>query len=114
MQIKKKKQNDLFVGVSSLITTCPLCGAAFYPEEVTIIGEEPRTQLLHATCNRCSSSIVILLLMNDTGVHSVGLACDLTETDVLRFKDADPISPDDILRLHCELAARCPISENLR
>jgi len=100
MEIKKKKQNELFVSVSRLISECPLCNASFFPEEVAVISEDNRTQLLHATCNQCSSSVVILLLLGDTGIGSVGLITDLTREDVVRFKRGDLIDADDVLGLH--------------
>jgi len=100
MEIKKKKQNELFVSVSRLISDCPLCNVSFFPEEVTVIGGDNRTQLLHATCNQCSSSIVILLLLGDTGIGSVGLVTDLTREDVVRFQRGEVIDADDVLGLY--------------
>ena len=100
MEIKKKKQNELFVSVSRLIADCPLCNVSFFPQEVTVIGEDNRTQLLHATCNQCSSSVVILLLLGDTGLGSVGLVTDLTREDVAHFQRGNLIGVDDVLGLH--------------
>lgn len=107
MEIKKKKQNELFVGVSRLIADCPLCNVSFFPQEVAVIGGDNRTQLLHATCNQCSSSVVILLLMGDTGIGSVGLVTDLTREDVVRFQRGDLIDADDVLGLHQVLQNDC-------
>jgi len=107
MEIKKKKQNELFVSVSRLITECPMCNASFFPEEVTVIGEDNRIQLLHATCNQCSSSVVILLLLGDTGIGSVGVVTDLTREDIVRFQHGGLIDSDDVLGLHKILRNDC-------
>lgn len=100
MQTKRKNQNELYTSVSQLVSYCPLCDVSFYPEAVVVISEDRKIQLLHATCNHCLSSVVILLLNNEWGVSSVGLVTDLTGEDVARFKDSASVSCNDVINLH--------------
>ncbi len=100
MQTKRKNQDELFTSVSQLVSYCPLCDVSFYPEAVVVISEDRKIQLLHATCNHCYSSVVILLLNNERGVTSVGLVTDLTGEDVARFKDSECVSCNDVIELH--------------
>ncbi|MFA5134483.1 MAG: hypothetical protein WC505_01690 [Patescibacteria group bacterium] len=97
METKRKNQNELLVDASRLVSYCPLCDAPFYPEQVAVIEEDSKVQLLHATCNACAASLVILLLMNDRGVNSVGLVTDLTGADVAQFKNGEPITSNTVL-----------------
>lgn len=106
MKTKRKNQSGQNIDggqnidASILTSYCALCNASFTPQEVSVIGEGDRTQLLHVSCNHCASSIVLLLLMSELGSGSVGLITDLTEADVHQFKDAEPISTDDVLDLY--------------
>ncbi|MCH7492215.1 hypothetical protein IID19_01320 [Patescibacteria group bacterium] len=103
MKIKRKNQSGRNIDASSLTSFCALCNVSFTPKEVSVIGEGDKTQLLHVSCNHCASSIVLLLLMSELGSGSVGLITDLTEGDVRKFKDAEPISADDVLNLYRDL-----------
>ncbi|MBU0598001.1 hypothetical protein KKF61_03305 [Patescibacteria group bacterium] len=100
MENKKKKQNELLANVSGLISYCPLCNSSFHPRNVSIISEGDNIQLLHATCQYCSSAAVILLVVGDIGVRSVGLVTDLTQQDICRFSHSDYVSSDDVIGLH--------------
>lgn len=103
MKIKRKNQSGQNIDAASITSYCALCNVSFTPQEVSVIGEGDKTQLLHVSCNHCASSIVLLLLMSELGSGSVGLITDLTEEDVRKFKDEEPISTDDVLSLYREL-----------
>ena len=104
MQTKRKNQNNRsFADMASLVSYCPLCNVSFSPHRAAVVGEEGDSQLLHITCNRCASSIVLLLLIGDIGVSSVGLVTDLTEGEVMRFKSSAIVSSDDLIDLHQHL-----------
>ena len=102
MQIKKKNQNDPSLH-TQLVSYCPLCHDSFSPRQAAVIGQVGSTHLLHVTCNRCTSSLVVLLLVSELGVSSVGVVTDLAETDVERFAAGLPVTMDDCLDLHALL-----------
>lgn len=68
-----------------------------------ILEEREDAHLIHIECRRCSSSIVALILTGGIGVSSVGLITDLTSDDVLKFKDADDITANDVLDFYIAL-----------
>jgi hypothetical protein len=105
MEIKRKNQIQPLADVSTLIERCPFCDLAFQPREVSVIGDQVRTQLLHAICTRCGSAVVILLLIADIGIHSVGFLTDCTNEDVTFFKDQPAVTGDDVLAVHQALQA---------
>lgn len=82
-----------------LISYCPLCNTHYNPMSAKVIEEQEDAHLIHIECRKCSSSIVALVLTGGLGISSVGLVTDLTSDDVLRFKNAQSVSTDDVIDL---------------
>jgi len=105
MQTKRKPSNyhDHLSERLKFVSYCPLCHAYFSPSEARILDGKGDTRLLHVVCRSCSSSIVFLLLIGEVGISSVGLITDLTGEDVLKFKDFEEVTADDVLDVHTML-----------
>ncbi|MDX9893091.1 MAG: hypothetical protein RB292_01595 [Patescibacteria group bacterium] len=91
---------NLLNGSSTLGTHCPVCGLPFDPLEARVIEERQTGHLLHIKCANCHSAILAVIVANSLGLTSVGLATDLSGEEVHLFKDAKPISSDDVLEVH--------------
>lgn len=102
METKRKNRNQPFAGTSveKLVSYCPFCNTSFSPEKASVIEESKESWLLHVTCKKCASSIVLLLLIGEVGISSFGLVTDLTEQDVMRFKRSAVISANDLINLY--------------
>lgn len=85
------------------VSYCPLCNSAYNPLEAKILEEREDAHLVHVRCRNCHSAIVALIVAGGLGVSSIGLVTDLSSEDVLRFKNGEPITIDDILDLHHKL-----------
>jgi formate dehydrogenase maturation protein FdhE len=107
MQIKKKNQNEA-ISDSQLVSYCPLCRVSFTPKEFVVIGESGQTHLLYVRCSHCTSSLVVLLLVHELCISSVGVVTDLTEDDVACFQNTDPLTADDCLGIHTEVRRELP------
>jgi len=83
-----------------LISYCPLCNTHYNPLSAKVLEERDDAHLIHIECRKCGSLIVALVLTGGLGISSVGLVTDLTSDDVLRFKDSDGITPNDVIELH--------------
>ena len=68
--------------------------------EARVIDEREDKHLMHIRCKKCAHSILALVLVSGTGVSSMGLLTDLTFDDVLKFRDAQPITVDDVIAFH--------------
>lgn len=97
---KRLPENNPGGGDLKWVSTCPLCGKEYAPEEARIVSEKEGAFLVHTNCKRCGSSVVATLVANQLGISSVGLITDLTYEDVVKFKDGENISTDDLLSLY--------------
>ena len=88
------------------ILKCPVCGHRYTPEQTKVIdsGEEKplsgRSLLVHTDCDRCKSSVVFSIAIDGPEIFSIGMVTDLTSSDTTKFKNANPISPDEVLATH--------------
>lgn len=86
------------------IKECPLCTAAYGVEDVRVILEENTTQLVHVTCDQCHQALLAYIVESRAGMSSIGMLTDLTLLDVLRMREKEPISEDELLDFHELLA----------
>ena len=100
MAVPAPQSSPFFDEGVQLISYCPLCAMSYNPQEARILGEKEDSHLLHIQCGNCSNAIIALVLISSVGVSSVGLVTDLSFDDVLRFKNARPISTDDVIEVH--------------
>lgn len=83
-----------------LLSYCPICEASYDPKEAKLLGAKHDSHLMHVQCGNCVSAILALVLVSSVGVSSVGLVTDLGFEEVDRFKDAAPVSTDDVIDAH--------------
>lgn len=83
-----------------LLSACPLCDASYNPMEARVLGEQEDSHLLHIQCRKCSNAILALVLVSSVGVSSVGLVTDLTFDDVVKYRESETVSADDVLEVH--------------
>ena len=86
------------------IKECPLCTATYGVEDVRVVREEDATQLVHVTCEKCHQALLAYIVESRAGMSSIGMLTDLTLLDVLRMREKEPISEDDLLGFHETLA----------
>ncbi len=87
-------------GSTKWASACPLCGAKYNPIESKVVAEKENAFLLYTKCKTCSSSVVATLVAGAMGISSVGLVTDLTYEDVVKFKDSERISENDVLDVY--------------
>jgi len=112
MQINNKKQNQEKnhklpknkKNTYNLVESyCPLCNNSFLPDQATVIEETHDSWLLHTNCNKCSSSIILMVLVSEIGVSSFGLVTDLTKEDVVKYKKSEAINSNNLIDLYQSL-----------
>ncbi|PIS05579.1 MAG: hypothetical protein COT81_00250 [Candidatus Buchananbacteria bacterium CG10_big_fil_rev_8_21_14_0_10_42_9] len=88
-----------------VISVCPVCNTKYNPIKAQVLEEQDGAHLVYIKCNKCHSSIIVLVMTNSLGVSSVGLVTDLNGEDVLKFKSSDSVSVDDVIEMHDAVAA---------
>lgn len=83
-----------------LVSSCPLCDTRYAPAQARVLSEKEDTRLVHATCRKCGSATLALVVENDAGGSTVGLVTDLSHDDVLRFHRGRRVSTDDVIEIH--------------
>jgi len=90
----------------ALILKCPVCSAHYNPDQTKIIdsGEDKpingRSILVHTDCEHCKSSVVFSIAIDGPEIFSIGMVTDLTSQDTSKFKNAQPITTDEVLATH--------------
>jgi len=88
------------------ILKCPVCGQRYTPEQTKIIDngdDKPllgKSLLVHTDCEKCKSSVVFSIAIEGPEIFSIGMVTDLTSQDTTKFKNARPITPDEVLATH--------------
>lgn len=102
----KKFDFNKIVQWLAYILRCPVCGHRYNPDQTKIIdtGEEKplngRSLLVHTDCDRCKSSVVFSIAIDGPEIFSIGMVTDLTSQDTSKFKNAKPITTDEVLATH--------------
>ena len=92
------------------ILKCPVCGHHYSPQQTKIIEsseEHPfarRNLLVHTDCDKCKSSVVFSIAIDGPEIFSIGMVTDLTSQDTKKFKNAAPISANEVLAMHESLS----------
>lgn len=88
------------------ILRCPVCGQKYSADQTQIIDaaeDKPmlnRNILVHTDCDKCKSSVVFSIAIDGPEIFSIGMVTDLTSQDTSKFKNAKPISSDEVLATH--------------
>ena len=83
-----------------VLSTCPLCQAAYNPLKTQVMAERDDTHLLYLVCRQCGSAVVAVVTNNQGGVSSVGTVTDLTSQEVFRFQNSSAVNDDDVVDLY--------------
>lgn len=111
---KNPEQPNQPGGNARWASACPMCGTEYVPEEARVVSEKEGAFLIHTNCKKCRCSVVATLVANQMGVSSIGLITDLTYEDVLKFKDGESITADDILSVYSLLAKDARVEKALK
>lgn len=95
-----------------LVSSCPLCDARYAAAYSRVLSEREDTRLVHATCRKCGSAMLALVVENEAGGSTVGLVTDLSHEDVLKFRSGRRVTTDDVIDAHERFGA--PLTELLR
>ena len=101
---------------NKLVSACAVCDKKRTPIDVKVIGSREDASLVHATCRRCGSATLSLVVERGVAATTLGIATDLSAEDVGRLRNNAPVSVDDVIDLHTYLARKLavPVAGNRR
>jgi len=82
------------------VSRCPLCNTEYQSEHAEIIEERGGEALIYVECLKCKSSIVATVMFGGVGLVAIGLVTDLNKNDIEKFKEASPITSDEMLEVY--------------
>lgn len=82
------------------VSRCPLCNTEYQSDRAEIIEEKEGEALIYVECLKCKSSIVATVMFGGVGLVAIGLVTDLNKNDIEKFKEAPPISSDEMLEVY--------------
>ncbi len=83
-----------------VIRDCPLCEGEYELDDMSILKEKNNSMLVHATCPHCNNAVLSVMVVSEVGLSSLGLVTDLSQKDVVRLQDKEPVSDDEFLEFH--------------
>ena len=83
-----------------LMNQCPVCKEGYETSEDNILEEKNGAHLIHITCPHCQSKVSAMVMVSQVGLSSVGMVTDLTADDVLRLRNQEPVSENELLDFH--------------
>ncbi len=104
---------DFFDDNLRVISMCPSCNARDNFVETHLVGKRGNSLLLHIKCKQCFCTVLAIASISNQGVASVGIRTDLSYDDVLRFREVNSVTTDDVLATH-ELVNMQNFLSNLR
>jgi hypothetical protein len=85
-------------------SNCPKCLSAYSESDLQAVRKIGNKQLFHISCQICRSSMMISLSKKQDGILCTGVMTDLSAKDAKYFSKLQPISADDVISLHEQLA----------
>lgn len=82
---------------------CARCGRHLRARDLDVLGQRGQAWALRARCPLCHAQALLLALVDERMART--LYSDLTPEEWARFKDAPPISLDDVIAFHTFIRA---------
>lgn len=81
---------------------CNFCSHTFAPEDIQLIRQDEGIYIVNVYCNHCSTQngVAMVGVEMPEGQKAVFEDPELTEEEMIRLADYQPISADDVLEAH--------------
>lgn len=83
-----------------IIPYCPICESPSQNLEMRILEEKDNGSLVYIKCQKCLNSILTFVTAESHGINSVSLITDLSTSDIMKFKESEAVSSDDVIEVY--------------
>jgi len=100
-----QKNKSIIQNSLKLIKSCPICAVKYEIEKVQVVDDKEDI-LVHFGCKNCHSSLLAHIAEMPFGVVGSAILTDLSAPEVMKFKNANAVSVDDVLEVYEKLEIR--------
>ncbi len=76
--------------------SCNSCGNHYGPRSVEVLGHRDTIWFVRVICASCHLTVYIIAIIRDERPQ---IYTDLTEDDLTRFRDMEPVNDDDLMNV---------------
>jgi hypothetical protein len=92
---------------------CTICGQRYDFTNLQVLEEEHGSPLLYIRCQQCQTGSLSTISMGQGKFKLITMATDLTEDEVMRFREEDGLTDDDVLKMHAVLSTSDDFIESI-
>jgi len=86
--------NESIVNTLIAHIKCGVCNSVYNTFNIKILGHEDEMWFIRAICPECKTKALVAAVIREKDIESI---TDLTEVEYEKFKDMEPVRPDDVL-----------------
>ncbi len=99
----KNKNKDIIQNALKLVKNCPACATKYTIPMADVVQELNTGYLVYFSCTKCQSSLLTQVSEIPFGLIGSAMLTDLELNEVLKFKNSEKVSVDDVLEVYKKL-----------
>ncbi|MFH1610846.1 MAG: hypothetical protein ABIA91_03050 [Patescibacteria group bacterium] len=96
-------RNKIIENSLKLVKSCPVCNSKYTEKSAEVASEIEAGYLIYFACHKCSSSLLAQVVEAPFGLIGSAMLTDLELNEVLKFKNGEKVSVDDVLDVYQKL-----------
>lgn len=85
------------------LTKCPLCQKEYGNFNITILDQKRGKATLHLKCEYCQTASLVFVIVNQSGILSLGMVTDVTKEEAKSMMNREAVSVDEVAEIHDQL-----------
>ncbi len=82
-----------------IITNCPMCDFKYDKKDIKMIDKKDGLITIYLNCQKCRSSMMMVIMTGVLGITSVSMMTDIVEDDLKNIENSC-VEYDDVLEMH--------------
>ncbi|PIT89804.1 hypothetical protein COU23_01905 [Candidatus Kuenenbacteria bacterium CG10_big_fil_rev_8_21_14_0_10_36_11] len=98
-----QKNKEIIQHSLKLIKHCPVCANKYEDSQLRVLDWVDNGVLIYFMCKYCQSSLLAQISEMPFGVVGSAMLTDLSVSEVIKFRNANAITVDDVLEVYEKL-----------
>ncbi|MCG2687093.1 hypothetical protein L6278_03115 [Candidatus Parcubacteria bacterium] len=94
------KNKDIIQNSLKLVKNCPVCRTKYTIPMADVVQELETGYLVYFSCANCKSSLLTQISEMPFGLIGSAMLTDLELNEVLKFKNGEKVTVDDVLEVY--------------